>query len=265
MICKICSSQSNELFKAKVLNKYKVTYYKCPDCGFIQTEEPFWLKEAYESAISSADTGIVSRNIVNAKMAGSVISCFFNKKEKFLDYGGGYGLFVRLMRDKGFDFYRFDKYSENLFARCFDISELANKNEFELITGFEVFEHLNNPIEEIKEILTFGSTVLFSTEIQPAYPLKNVEDWWYFSPDSGQHISIYSKKTLNILANKLGCNFYSNGKNLHLFTSKKFRINPIKFIYLYYAIFDKVFKRNFNNPKSLIKKDFNIALSKLKS
>jgi len=265
MLCKICSSQSDDLFKAKVLNKYEVTYYKCPDCGFIQTEEPFWLKEAYESAISSADTGIVSRNIVDARMAGSIISCFFNRKEKFLDYGGGYGLFVRLMRDKGFDFYRFDKYSENLFARCFDINDLNIKNGFELITAFEVFEHLNSPLEEIKEILSCGTSILFSTELQPVSPIKSIEDWWYFSPDSGQHVSIYSKQSLISLAVKLGCNLYSNGKNIHLLTNIKFRINPVKFIYLYFAVMDKMFKRNFNNPKSLIKKDFNIALSKLKS
>jgi hypothetical protein len=265
MICKICSSQSNDLFKAKVLNKYEVAYYKCQECGFIQTEDPYWLNEAYESAISSVDTGIVTRNFVNSKIVSAIIRFFFNKREKFLDYGGGYGLLVRLMRDKGFDFYRFDKYSENLFARCFDINDLNNKNGFELITAFEVFEHLNSPLDEIKEILSFGTSVLFSTELQPVSPIKSVEDWWYFSPDSGQHVSIYSKQSLISLADKLGCNLYSNGKNIHLLTLKKFKINPVKFIYLYFAVMDKMFKRNFNNPKSLIKKDFNIAISKLKN
>ena len=31
-------------------------------CDFLQTEEPFWLKEAYESAIGITDTGIIKRN-----------------------------------------------------------------------------------------------------------------------------------------------------------------------------------------------------------
>lgn len=43
MKCKICHHEVDKLFKEKVLNKYNIQYYKCPQCGFIQTEKEFWL------------------------------------------------------------------------------------------------------------------------------------------------------------------------------------------------------------------------------
>jgi hypothetical protein len=200
---------------------------------------------------------------VNSSIVGKVIRFFFNRKGKFLDYGGGYGLFVRLMRDKGFDFFWYDKYSENLFSRSFIAFDLIGSDDFELITSFEVFEHLVHPIDEISEMMKKGKSLLFSTELLPKFSIGSVDDWWYFSPDAGQHISFYSEKSLSYLASIFGCQVYSNGKNLHLFTYKKFWMNPVKLPYLYTAVMDKLLKRNFNNPKSLIKNDFIFALSKL--
>lgn len=63
MKCKICNNKSNYIFKAKLLNKYDVKYYHCSNCGFLQTEEPYWLEEAYNKSINISDTGIMSRNL----------------------------------------------------------------------------------------------------------------------------------------------------------------------------------------------------------
>ena len=97
MNCKICNSESKEVFSAKVLNKYNVKYYQCPSCGFLQTEEPYWLDEAYKSAIGIADTGIQKRNQLFADRSSVIISSFFDPKKKFLDFAGGYGIFVRMI------------------------------------------------------------------------------------------------------------------------------------------------------------------------
>lgn len=48
MTCKICGSETSQKFKAKILVKYDINYYHCENCGFLQTEEPFWLEEAYK-------------------------------------------------------------------------------------------------------------------------------------------------------------------------------------------------------------------------
>ena len=51
--CKICDSNSHYFATAKVLQKYNVDYFQCSNCGFVQTEEPYWLDEAYSEAIRS--------------------------------------------------------------------------------------------------------------------------------------------------------------------------------------------------------------------
>src|SRR5689334_23291254 len=120
MKCKICQSLTNQFGQAEVLKKYNVSYYRCDKCGFIQTESPHWLDEAYSSSITKSDIGLLGRNLQTAGLTKLVILTCFNPGGRFLDYGGGYGIFVRLMRDSGFDYYRYDPLCLNLFADGFD-------------------------------------------------------------------------------------------------------------------------------------------------
>ncbi len=126
MKCKICNSESNEIFSAKILNKHVIKYYHCPVCDFLQTEEPFWLNEAYEAAIGITDTGILKRNHLFAKRSSTIIASFYDTHKKFLDFAGGYGIFVRMMRDLGFDFYWIDPYADNFFAKGFEHDKQNN-------------------------------------------------------------------------------------------------------------------------------------------
>ncbi len=42
------------------------------------------------------------------------------------------------------------------------------------------------------------------------------DDWWYFSVDNGQHVSLYSKDALRFIAKKFDVKFSSNGISLHI-------------------------------------------------
>jgi hypothetical protein len=256
MNCNICSSETKLLFATLVMNKHQVEYHKCTQCEFIQTEKPYWLNEAYSSAITSLDIGYVTRNISLSEVVSSIVQSSFNDKGDFIDYGGGYGLFVRIMRDKGFKFYLQDPYCQNIFANYFDTSSFDEKKQFELLTTFEVFEHLDNPLFEIDKMFKRSSSVLFTTELQPNNNITKISDWWYFAPETGQHISLYSLKSLQFLAKKYNCNLYSNNYNLHLLTPKKFTFNPVKIHSLIHHYKDRILGRNFKNKKSLLQKDF---------
>ena len=217
MKCKICSSQAILIGSATVLNEYEVNYFRCVHCSFIQTEKPYWLSKAYSESIARSDIGLIGRNITLSKITSVIITIFFKSTLPYLDYGGGNGMFVRLMRDLGYDFYWQDKYTINQFAVGF---EGGNTDKFKLLTAFELFEHLEDPINEILEMLEHSENILFSTALIPSNnPLPG--EWWYFALDTGQHISLYSKKTLIELAKRLDMRLYSNGRNLHLLTRKK--------------------------------------------
>jgi hypothetical protein len=225
MYCKICAHKSLIFATAKLLSKYQIEYFKCTNCGFIQTEEPYWLEEAYQEPINISDTGIVARNIYLAKITANVIYFLFDRNAYFLDYAGGYGLLTRLMRDIGFNFYWYDPFTRNLFARGF---ESLRSVKYELITSFESFEHFVNPLQDIEKMLAISKNILFTTELIPNTELK---DWWYFGFEHGQHISFYSLKTLSFIASKYGLNLHSNKKGLHLLTER--RISPKLFKLLY--------------------------------
>jgi len=228
MNCKICHTPANHQFRAKILkNKYEVQYYLCPHCGFLQTEAPFWLTEAYESPINLSDTGLLRRNVKFAQKTAKIIFYLFNPNQKFLDFAGGYGIFVRLMRDAGFDFYWDDPYAANLLAKGFEYQ--GSNGQIALVTSFECFEHFVNPLDEIEKILKMSPNLLFSTHLLPV-PVPAPNQWWYYALDHGQHISFYSKQTLDFIAQKFNVNFYTNHRNFHLFTRKK--INPLVFRWL---------------------------------
>jgi Methyltransferase domain len=217
-MCKICDLPSSHFDTAMVLGKYQVNYFLCPECGLVETEPAYWLAEAYADAIVLSDIGLLGRNLKLATTARIVIRAFFRGDRKFIDYGGGYGMFVRLMRDAGLDFYRYDKYCQNLFAAGFDADE--NRTEsYELLTAFEVFEHLVDPLTEIRMMLSMSPSILFTTELLPSKNPPRPHEWWYYGLGGGQHLTLYTRESLELLAKKLGLRFYtSNG--LHLLTTK---------------------------------------------
>ncbi|MBI5134440.1 MAG: class I SAM-dependent methyltransferase [Candidatus Taylorbacteria bacterium] len=218
MRCKICDSDSKLLFNALVLRKHDVGYYICPKCGFIQTEKPYWLHEAYKNAINACDTGLLARNQRFSKPVALIIYYFLGKDIACLDYAGGYGVFTRLMRDIGFDFYWHDPYCENLFAKGFELDKA--KRRIGLVTAFEAFEHFEDPKAELEKILSISRTVLFSTDLVPQ-PAPKLNEWWYYSPEHGQHVSFYSKKSIETLAKTYNLRYYTDNKRLHLLTDRK--------------------------------------------
>ena len=218
LTCNICNHEIDRIFSRSVLKKYHVDYFKCNNCGFIQTELPYWLKEAYSDAITNQDIGLISRNINYSKITKVLIKVLcLDNKSNFLDYGGGYGMFVRQMRDFGYNFLRYDIYCQNIFAKNFD----GNLNmKYKLITAFEVFEHLENPFDTIKELIKITDILFFSTEVQPDNSME-IEKWWYIMEETGQHISLYSIKSLKYLAEINQCYYYTNKKDLHIFSKRK--------------------------------------------
>ena len=245
--CRICEGKNEIIFSKKILFKYDINYYHCKNCGFVQTETPYWLKESYLNPINFSDTGIVARNLTLTRICSSLIYLLFKRNNKFLDFAGGYGFFTRIMRDIGFDFYWKDIYTSNLLARGFEWNDTL---KIELLTAFEVFEHLEFPLKELEEMLKISNNILFSTEIIPKENQMN--NWWYLATEHGQHIAFYSETTLKFIAEKYKLYFYSNSKNIHLFSKKK--QSPFKIRLL--------FESKNNRPMSLISKIIKLGMFK---
>lgn len=219
MNCSICNSPTNPVFKATILFKYHIAYFSCSHCGFIQTEEPYWLPEAYDHTLNDEDTSVMQRNLQFSEIVPSVIFTLFKRNGKFLDFGGGHGVFTRLMRDRGFDFYWNDPHGRNLFARVFEY--VPNRDQIELITSIECFEHFARPRKELETLLGISSNIFFVTQLLPT-PIPGPEAWDYYGLTHGQHIAFFSKQTLHYLADQYALQLHTNGTNIHLFTKRKF-------------------------------------------
>lgn len=226
--CSICESNSKSIFTQTVLNKYAAEYFQCTNCGFVQPGDAHWLEEAYATSINISDTGILQRNLYFSRVTSVLIFFLLDRRKKFLDFAGGYGIFTRLMRDRGFDFYWSDKYTENLLARGFEVVKLDA--DYELLTSFESLEHFVEPLKEVREMLDLADNLLLSTEIfKGAAPDPN--QWDYYGFTHGQHISLFSLTSLETLAIKLGLNFYTNGRSLHFFSKRKYSRLKVWFLF----------------------------------
>jgi len=219
-ICRLCSgSDLIEIGIRQLLKRHSVRYFECKRCGYRQAEKPWWLDEAYANPINSCDTGVLQRTLACSRFTKALVILTGGQAEKkFLDFGGGYGIFVRHMRDCGLDFRWADHYCRNLLAAGFDSG--PEEQGFAIATCFEVMEHLEFPLLTMKNLLVRADAVFFSTELAP----ESLDDFWawpYIGSEHGQHIGFMSSRTLRWMACDLKVHLRTNGRNLHLFSKNR--------------------------------------------
>ena len=208
--CLICSSK-----KLFLLEKYKSAHLcKCKNCGFVFSKNipsKIELNNFYEG-YSRADY----LSPVTIKRYNELLDKFeqFRKTGKIIDVGCGIGYFLEIAKKRGWEVYG-TEYTDEAIKICsskgikMSLGKLNPKNYdsemFDIITSFEVLEHINNPIEEInnfskilrKEGLVYLTTPNFNSLLR--YKLNEKYDVITYP----EHLSYYTPKTINNLFNKL--------------------------------------------------------------
>ena len=196
MRCRICSAGTGPAFTREVLRKYDCTYYFCDNCGGLQTEDPYWLDEAYERPVASADTGILVAQLLpsTADVGGPILS--LRRRGRFLDAAGGYGIFTRLMRDIGFDYY----WSRQVLPQPHRPGLRGGRGSRRALHRSNRFrsDGASPRPGRIRSRITCSTgtdTIIFTTELF-AGKLPAPQAWWYYAFPTGQHITFYQRSTL---------------------------------------------------------------------
>src|SRR6185437_14647439 len=108
-----------------------------------------------------------------------------------------------------------DRYADPVFARAFSVStDACVPGGFALISAMEVLEHYENPGAELDRLFALKpQAVVASTHVYTG----QAADWWYLSPQTGQHVFFYSEKCLKWLAQTHGYDYFRAGW-IHVFS-----------------------------------------------
>ena len=194
--CRLCGAGTTWAFNGVMLSKYEVAYHTCTGCGSLQTEPPHWLNEAYSDPTARIDPGAARRTLDCFVLVDIVARLF--KCRTLLDFGGNTGFLCRLLRDRGYSAYSFDRHVTPTYVPQF-VGSPADR--YDLLSAFEVIEHFDHPASELDQIFAARpKIVLASTELY----LGQAADWWYLAPAEGQHVFFYSRRAIGLIAARYG-------------------------------------------------------------
>lgn len=231
------------------MGKYFAHYNMCQECQFLFVVNADWLSESYSRPISILDTGILERNLQISNDLEHLLPDVA-PNGNFVDWAGGIGILTRLMRDKGFNFFWQDEFANNEVAIGF---EWSSRQRVEVVTAIEVMEHVEDPIRFIENVFeqTGANIFIFTQQLHNGNPDPS---WWYFAPETGQHISFFSIKTLQTIANKLKLHLSTFG-NVFLLSDKYVRISFSTQLKYKISLVLQKFLRSFGKSESLTLRD----------
>lgn len=213
----------------RYLHKNGYWIYRCPQCGLGETDlkknytkfvKEFYSEGYYEGdptrsayADYELDKPLIVRNM------HKFLSFIADRKPsgKLLDVGCAFGYVVELARARGYDAYGFDpsafaagKAGELVGADRIQegtIQEVTyEKGTFDVITMFDVFEHLQEPLEDMKKLRTLlkpdGIMIVATGDTQSIAARVMKRRWTFFIPP--QHIFFFNRSNVVTLLRQAG-------------------------------------------------------------
>jgi SAM-dependent methyltransferase len=195
---------------------WAVDYHRCGACGFLFSGFlDDWPQERVQREIYNDDYLKVDPDLVSARPEAqtTAVEQLFGAARgalRVLDFGGGTGELARRLQARGFG--RVDSIDP-----FHGVSEVR-LSRVDLMLCFEVIEHLPNPelpFLAAAQVLKDDGVLFFSTMVQPSDIAARGTAWWYLAPRNG-HISLHTRRSLEILTGRHGLTMGSLNDAFHL-------------------------------------------------
>jgi len=199
-----------------------VYYRRCADCGFIFTDffDDFtpqqWSAHLYnDDYYRSVDPAYADERPANNARGVDHLLRHVKRHTIGLDYGGGSGRTCAHLRERGYRYDTFDPFGARALT-----PEFAGRYNF--CSAFEVAEHTPDPRGFVAAIVELASKERLAIFIGTQLHDGIVSDasrlsWWYAGPRNG-HISLYSRRSMQLLAQRFGLDYTPFSGRTHLFT-----------------------------------------------
>jgi len=201
--CPICNSPNNELLiKSKdyfILNGKSEDFfvYFCKDCQngfsypFLKNDElSKYYPDDYDCYKSHKSiTGLIQK-IKAGKDVRIIKRILKNKGKDLLEIGAGSGLFLSLLKKASLNVSGIEmsssgvKYAKETFdidlEKCF-FEDYNSSNQFDMIVGFHVLEHFNDPVAAIIKMrynLKDGGYLYLKVPRLDSWPAKLIKEYW---------------------------------------------------------------------------------------
>jgi 2-polyprenyl-3-methyl-5-hydroxy-6-metoxy-1,4-benzoquinol methylase len=205
-VCLVCGNVN-----LKPITLFKKDYLvKCADCGFVfcsRIPMQVELNEAYNKYGRNdylSPITIIRYNELLDKMEE------YRKTNRLIDVGCGIGYFLEIAKQRGWEVFG-TEYTDNAVEICrnkginMQQGVLDSKNYepryFDIITSFEVMEHINNPnseAENFRKILRQGGLLYVTTPNFNGFSRHIVKENWNIV-HYPEHLSYYTPKTISYL------------------------------------------------------------------
>lgn len=239
MKCYLCGSSVRFY-----LHKNGYDLFSCVGCGLIRTD----LRTSYDSFVEKHySRGYFTGDIKKSAYAdyGRDKAYITKNLDKFLrfiksrkpngtllDVGCAYGYAVELALKRGYDAYGFDAshhavkeakalVGDKRIAHGLISSISYKKNSFDVISMFDVFEHLSDPIGDVKRLTRYlkddGIMIIATGDAESLAAKFFGRKWTFFIPP--QHLFFFNRTNMTKALSKIGLKpirWYKIGKWLSL-------------------------------------------------
>lgn len=227
-VCYLCGKEELKVIRTKLRYDIKRNVLECHNCGIIYLEPKPIPKDYYKHEYRKLYTPILGKKL-SAKQIFDIffpyqkarideIKHILNPGMKALDIGCSSGHFLHALKNHvkeciGIEFNKEEAEFANKTLGIKVYTEPIEKTDisfeyFDLITVFQVLEHIDDPIKLLTTIHKYlkpeGFLCVEVPNVQDAlislYQIKEYCDFWFREP----HVFYYSPRTLSMMLEKCG-------------------------------------------------------------